>query len=718
MKTPRFVIVFVAAALALATCPRLAAQGSGNNYVVVEKDMVFDQVASGATLADPWTPFQFHANSPVAFSFTPPGLASVACLLSTYSSNYEYSQSFGAQSAMDAAFPNGTYSFSVSGHPGFTLALTGNSYPNVPEIMGGTWNSSGQLVVDPTQTVTLNFNSFANYGMSGAGSHEEIQIQTIDGNLVSLDQGYTTPGNPSPFASYVIPAGTLAPGSAYQCELQFATAPAFNTTDVSGDTCATVYSVTTYFTIVTSGTPASPPTITQQPTSQTAPVGSSVTFGVQFSGSNVGIQWYKNGLAYGGPNNNTGGGEVSINSVQNSDAGSYFAILVSSGGSYVQTNTVTLTIGSGGGGSPAAPSFTTQPSSQTISDGGTVIFSVGVAGSPSPACQWYFGGNALSDGNGISGSATATLVISGAGAANVGNYYCTATNSSGSVQSNTATLSLAATPDVGRLVNISCRAQVGTGGNILIAGFVIGGGAGSEPVLVRGSGPALAQFGVGGTLADPQLQLYSGSTVLGTNNGWGGAAAITSAASAVGAFGWSSASSHDSALLESMPAGAYTAQVAGQSGDTGVALVELYDATPSGTYTPSSPRLINISTRVNVGTGGNILIAGFVIGGSTSETLLIRASGPALTQFGVGGTLPDPQLKLYTGSTLLGTSNGWFGNLAVANAAASVGAFPWSDPSSHDSAILVTLAPGAYTAQVSGASGDTGVALIEVYEVR
>ena len=197
----------------------------------------------------------------------------------------------------------------------------------------------------------------------------------------------------------------------------------------------------------------------------------------------------------------------------------------------------------------------------------------------------------------------------------------------------------------------------------------------------------------------------------------GGSSAITNEDSAVGAFALTNTSSHDAALVETLQSGAYTAQVSGQSGDTGVALVEVYDATPAGTFTQTSPHLVNISTRVQVGTGGNILIAGFVIGGSTSETLLIRASGPALVPFGVTGTLPDPQLQLYSGSTLLGTSNGWFGNLAISNAASEVGAFSWSNPSSHDSAILVTLPPGAYTAQVSGASGDTGVALIEVYEV-
>jgi hypothetical protein len=120
---------------------------------------------------------------------------------------------------------------------------------------------------------------------------------------------------------------------------------------------------------------------------------------------------------------------------------------------------------------------------------------------------------------------------------------------------------------------------------------------------------------------------------------------------------------------------------------------------------------------VQVGTGGTVLIAGFVVGGATSRTVLIRASGPALVPFGVAGTLPDPELQLYSGSTLLGTNTAWGGNTEIANAAASVGAFAWGSSTSSDSAILATLPPGAYTAQVSGASGDTGVALIEVYEV-
>jgi hypothetical protein len=374
------------------------------------------------------------------------------------------------------------------------------------------------------------------------------------------------------------------------------------------------------------------------------------------------------------------------------------------------------------------PLFTAQPASQTIANGTTVVFS---AASNAAGYQWMLNGSPLSDGAGISGSGGPQLVITGATAANAGTYTCVATNTSGSASSSPATLTVSGTADIGRLVNLSCRATVGTAANLLIAGFVVGGQgtAGSEPLLIRASGPALAAapFDVPGTLPDPQLQLFqsaggSASTLLGTNDGWGGKAAIVTAAASVGAFAWSSPSSHDAAIMESLSNGSFTAQVAGQANDSGVALVEVYDTTPAGAYTPASPRLVNISTRVQVGTGGNILIAGFVIGGSTSKTVLVRASGPALAAFGVSGTLPDPALKLYRSnpdqtSTLLQTNAGWSGNAQIGFAAVRVGAFSWGSASTPDSAILETLPPGNYTAQIAGASGDSGVALVEVYEV-
>lgn len=361
--------------------------------------------------------------------------------------------------------------------------------------------------------------------------------------------------------------------------------------------------------------------------------------------------------------------------------------------------------------SGVSPYFTGLPASQTIVTGGTVAFNAPAAASPLPTYQWSLGSSV------IAGATSPTLLINGASSANAGSYTCTAANSVGTVTSRPATLNVVDTANPGRLINLSTRANVGTGGNILIAGFAVS-GSGRQQLLIRASGPALVPFGVTGTLPDPQLQLFNGSTGLATNNGWAGDTAIGSDAASVGAFAWNSPSSHDSALASQLGSGSYTAQVSGQSGDTGVALAEIYDATPAASLTPSSPRLVNLSARVMVGTGGNILIAGFVIGGETSATVLVRASGPALAPFGVKGTLSDPQLLLFSGTAMLAANYGWAGNSAISGEAASIGAFAWSSPTSNDSALLLTLPPGSYTAQVAGGSGDTGVALVEVYQVR
>lgn len=302
-------------------------------------------------------------------------------------------------------------------------------------------------------------------------------------------------------------------------------------------------------------------------------------------------------------------------------------------------------------------------------------------------------------------------------------------NASGSQSSSAETLVLDVTPDVGRLINVSCRGTVGTGAGQLIVGFYSGGGtaSGGQPVLIRASGPALSAFGVGGTLPDPRLVLNQvaangSSNAIASNQGWGGSAQIASTAAAVGAFAWTSPTSLDSAWVGTLVQGAYTAGITGTSGDTGIALAEVYDATPVGSYLPGAPRLMNLSVRDQVGTGSGILIGGFVVGGSTSRTVLIRASGPALNAFGVPGALPDPQLKLYQSnsdgtSTLLRSNTGWGGAPQIAAEAAAVGGFSWGATATADSALLITLPPGAYTAQIAGAGGDTGIALLEIYDV-
>jgi len=138
--------------------------------------------------------------------------------------------------------------------------------------------------------------------------------------------------------------------------------------------------------------------------------------------------------------------------------------------------------------------------------------------------------------------------------------------------------------------------------------------------------------------------------------------------------------------------------------------------------TPTSPdtTLANISTRGVVGTGSDVLIAGLSIGGTTNKTIFVRAAGPALTDFGVGGALADPTLSLFSSNnpnSAIATNDNWeSGNAATISAtAARLGAFAFK-PGSRDAALVATLAPGSYTAIVSGAGGTTGIALVEAYD--
>jgi hypothetical protein len=270
-----------------------------------------------------------------------------------------------------------------------------------------------------------------------------------------------------------------------------------------------------------------------------------------------------------------------------------------------------------------------------------------------------------------------------------------------------------------RLVNIASRGAVSSS-DLMIAGFVI---TGSSPksVMIRATGPALAAFGVGGTVPNPKLELYRGTTKIQENDEWSlaaNAADIIAAAARTGAFPLTAASA-DAVLLTTLEPGGYTAQVSSVTGAPGVALVEVYDA-GSTPVTASTPRLVNISTRANVAGGEGLLIAGIVITGNSPKKILIRATGPALTAFGVPGALEDPLLKLYKGDTVIRQNDNWSESSSeaalITAAGSATGAFALT-VGTKDAAMLITLEPGSYTAQVSGVAGATGAALVEVYEV-
>jgi probable HAF family extracellular repeat protein len=366
-----------------------------------------------------------------------------------------------------------------------------------------------------------------------------------------------------------------------------------------------------------------------------------------------------------------------------------------------------------------AISISQQPQSQAVLAGGAATFSVSVLGSSGTTptnvlYQW------LKDGVALTGATNSTITIQNVQQGNVGSYAVTVTGAVNSVTSSAATLSITTASNVGRLVNLSIRSSAGSGGSTLIVGLVIGGAgtSGTKPILARGIGPALTVFGLSGILPDPVMTVFSGQTAISSNDNWSGDAQIASVSAQVGAFGLSDPNSKDAVIYSpSLAPGSYTIQITDKTGSNGIALAEVYDATQAGTFTASTPRLVNVSARTQVGTGANILIAGFVIGGQTSKTVLIRVVGPTLGQFGVGGVLADPQLALFDATPKqIAANDDWGNDPAIAAAFGKVGAFALP-ATSKDAALLVTLAPGAYSAQVSGVGGTTGVALVEVYEI-
>jgi hypothetical protein len=191
---------------------------------------------------------------------------------------------------------------------------------------------------------------------------------------------------------------------------------------------------------------------------------------------------------------------------------------------------------------------------------------------------------------------------------------------------------------------------------------------------------------------------------------------VASLAAQVGAFPFADRTSTDAALVVTSVGGSFTVHLAGADATGGTGLAEIYDGSPG--FVASTPRLVNISARADVG-GGNALIAGFVIAGPASKTLLVRGIGPTLAQFGVAGALADPQVTISRGEAVIATNDNWYdapNALRITTTAADVGAFALAT-TSRDAAILISLPPGSYTAQVSPATTGTGGALIEVYEV-
>ncbi|HMG04987.1 MAG TPA: S8 family serine peptidase, partial [Chthoniobacterales bacterium] len=252
-------------------------------------------------------------------------------------------------------------------------------------------------------------------------------------------------------------------------------------------------------------------------------------------------------------------------------------------------------------------------------------------------------------------------------------------------------------------LNLSTRAAVGTGDDVLIGGLIIEGNA-AKKVIIRALGPSLP---VPGALSDPTLELHdaNGNTIA-MDNDWQDdpdqAAKIQATIPP--------SNPKESALVESLPPGGYTAIVRGAGNATGIALVEIYDLDNH----PAPSRLVNIATRGIVQTGDNVMIAGFILD-NNSANIVVRAIGPSLAAAGVAGALNDPALEIRDSQgNLIGANDNWQQNAFQAVQIQGTGLPPGSP---LESAINTTLNGGSYTAIVRGARGTTGIALVEVYDL-
>jgi alpha-tubulin suppressor-like RCC1 family protein len=297
--------------------------------------------------------------------------------------------------------------------------------------------------------------------------------------------------------------------------------------------------------------------------------------------------------------------------------------------------------------------------------------------------------------------------FTGWGGACAGTGACTVTaNAPASVTANFRPAS-----ELPRLSNLSTRGKVGAGEDVLIAGFIVEGSL-PKHVVINVAGPSLVNSGIPNPLANPALTLVRSAdgAIIATNDDWQ-AQANPDDVSTIQGSGFQPNHTLEPALYATLDPGAYTAIVSGR-GEGGVAVVGVFEVD----Y-PDVP-LVNISTRGKVLTGGDVMIAGFIVGGTSGKTVVVNVAGPSLANFGVASPLQNPTLTLVRSSdnAVIATNDDWQTQANPADVTA-IDNSGFKPNNALEPAIIATLPPGAYTAIVSGVGGGTGIALVGVFVV-
>jgi hypothetical protein len=272
------------------------------------------------------------------------------------------------------------------------------------------------------------------------------------------------------------------------------------------------------------------------------------------------------------------------------------------------------------------------------------------------------------------------------------------------------------------LGNLSTRASVQTTDNPMIGGLII---EGSQPkrVILRAIGPELSQYGVPNAMANPTMELHDhNGALIASNNDWQttiiGGIITASQVQDIQNSGHAPRDARESAIIADLPPGNYTAIVRGLNNTMGVALVEAYDLSPG-----VNSILGNISTRSLVQTGNDVMIGGFIVEGSEPKSVILRAIGPELSQYGVPNPMADPTLELHDGpGALIASNNDWqhtiIGGIITQSQVQAIQNSGHAPTNASESAIIANLPPGNYTAIVRGVNNTTGVALVEVYDLH
>ena len=261
-------------------------------------------------------------------------------------------------------------------------------------------------------------------------------------------------------------------------------------------------------------------------------------------------------------------------------------------------------------------------------------------------------------------------------------------------------------PTVGpQVLNLSTRAVISNGDQVLIGGFIVTGEE-EKTVALRVLGPSLAQGGIAGAAQDPSLSLYDSSgTKIAANDNWESDPREIELA----ANGLAPGDPSEAATVQTLAPGTYTVVASSKDNTAGVGLVEIYDLS-----TESSSRLANISSRGVIGAGDNVLIGGFIVGDVANATVILRALGPSLASSLSGETAVNPQLSVFdSNGVILATNDDWQDDLNAPDVEQN-GLAP-GDPA--EAAIVLHPPVGGYTVLVTDSGGSSGVGLLEVYDL-